>query len=209
MLDERHRRAETRHPHIGAVGEPVVVADESEAAASPRPSPRVLNPEPALVVGDDGERVAAGHLRLRPVRDDAVGADVLPAVVHRCRCVEDANLGNRRMHRDLEQDVAKLVSTEMTLRDVVVEHAAVDPGDDRLRQLGEPREHQPQPLGLGDVVVERRGACGADSESPFRGRSPCTRLRVPGRESGHEPLRTARAAARSALRSASARTSDP
>src|SRR5205085_4337619 len=57
-LAQGHRCPQPRYPDVGAVLQPVVVADAGEAAPAPSRTPRVLQPEAAVVVGDDGEGMA-------------------------------------------------------------------------------------------------------------------------------------------------------
>jgi len=97
-LPQHHWRAQPRHPDVGGVGQPVVVADPAEAGQAPLVAPGVLDPEAVAVVSDDGKRMDAEQ-RLRP-GDVALGVDIVPALVHRGRRIQDADLGQRAVHRD-------------------------------------------------------------------------------------------------------------
>src|SRR5207249_2080941 len=97
---EFDRRTEARDPDVRAVREPVVIADVSEAVASPVASPGVLNPETLSVVRDDGEGMSAGDRGLLAVLDTAAGSGLVPAVVDRAGGVQHTDLGDRRVHRD-------------------------------------------------------------------------------------------------------------
>ncbi len=106
LVSQRHasRRAEldgsakTGDPDVGTVDQPIVVADAGEAVRAPAVGPRILNPETFVIVGDDGEGVAAEHGVLE--RDVAGRGDMVPAAVDARGGVEHADLGNGAMHGD-------------------------------------------------------------------------------------------------------------
>lgn len=111
-----HRHREPADPGVGAALEPFVVAHVCMPGPAPACAPAVLDPEPARVVTDDGERVVAADRLLAP-GDEAAGRWLQPALVHRGRGVQHAGLGDRHVHRDEVAVVDPRIRTErMALR---------------------------------------------------------------------------------------------
>src|SRR5690606_28497711 len=107
-----HRCADARHPDVHPVLEPVVVAEQSESLPAPLVAPRVLDPEPVLLVCDDRERVAA-RLVLAEL-DAAIRADIVPAAVHDRARVQDPDLRDRGVHCDQVAMIHAEIGTERT-----------------------------------------------------------------------------------------------
>src|SRR6185503_13576974 len=91
------RYAEPGDPAVVAVLQPVVVAYPAEPLQPPLRPPGILDPEPHLVVADDGERMPTG-LRLAERNLPGLGIDVVPALVHVRAGVEHSDLAQRAVH---------------------------------------------------------------------------------------------------------------
>ena len=116
---------EPRDPDVGAVREPVVVADvrRSRSCPSPCPTSSGSRSRPRR-----RRRSRTRDRRCRPasVRDHAVRADLVPAVVHVGRGVQHADLGDRAVHRDEVLVVHAVVGAERPAQRVVARARCVN-----------------------------------------------------------------------------------
>src|SRR5262245_50178953 len=96
-LTQLDRSAEASDPDIGAMLQPIIVRDARKSALAPVLAPRVLDPEPIHIIGNNSKGVAA--FDLSRVGNDAIFTNAIPARVHASRGVENADFRQSAVHR--------------------------------------------------------------------------------------------------------------